>query len=113
MEKQKKSGWKNLVLTGVLIAVMVYELINDLATWAPHGDSGFMSGAVSLGVGIYAFVTLIRRWRAGDRLGWIAAIVLLIFAGIIFWISNTIPFCPKCDLGVRSPLMRWILADKL
>lgn len=113
MEKQKKSAWKSYAAGTVLAIVMLYELIDDIRHWAPHGDQGVVSGFVSAVIGIYALISSIRRWRAQNRSGFIAAILLLAFAALVFWISCTIPFCPECDGGVDSALMRWILADKL
>ena len=113
MEKQKKSAWKSYAVTAVLAVVMLFALVEDIRNWMPHGDQGFLSLLASFNIGVYAFVSAIRRWRAQNRSGFIAAIILLALAAVIFWISWTIPFCPECDGGVHSPLMRYLLADRL
>ena len=108
-----ENNWKRFGLPVLLMLVMLAALVEDIIIWMPHGDSGFISGVVSLAAGIYGIVAARRCWCAADRGGFVAAICMLVIAVAVFWISNTFPFCPECDGGVHSPLMRWILADKL
>ena len=110
---EKRSRWKRFGLPAVLVLALSLALAHDLTAWSPHSEAGLLSGFASLAVCIYAAVTAWRCHRAADRRGLTAAVCLLAIAGVVLWISNTIPFCPECDGGVDSPLMRWILANRL
>ena len=68
---------------------------------------------VSLAVCIYAVVIAVHSYRAEAWRGFIAAILLLVFSAVVLWISEMIPFCPECDGGIDSALMRCLYADRL
>ena len=108
-----KKNWKRLALPVALVLLMLAALSYDLIFWQPHGNAGLLSGMISLATCIYAVVVAVRSFRAEARRGFIAAICLLALAAVVLWISEMIPFCPECDGGIDSPLMRCIYADWL
>ena len=110
---EKKMKWRRIVLPLALVIAALASLAHDLLAWQPHGSAGLLSGVVSLAVCIYAVVISIRSYRAEAWSGFVAAIFLLVFAFIVLWISEMIPFCPECDGGIDSALMRCIYAEYL
>lgn len=110
---EKKKRWRRTVLLLVMVIAALAALAHDLFAWQPHGSAGLLSGMVSLAICIYAIVISVRSYRAEDWRGFIAVILLLVFGAIVLWISEMIPFCPECDGGIDSPLMRCIYADRL
>ena len=108
MKKQR-----GVLLPVVLGLLMIGTLASVLFTWEPHSEGSLGAGIVALGCGIYALVSAIQNYRRENWRRFVVAVVLLAVCALVCWVAGQIPFCPECDGGTVSPLMRWLLADKL
>ena len=110
---EKSTNWRRFGLPAVLALAALAVLAYELTAWYPHSEAGILSGIVSFAVGACMLITAVRRWEQKDWPGFAAAIVLLALMCAVLWASFSIPFCPECDGGVDSALMRWLLAGRL